>query len=102
MKSHFSISDTLMAYEDILQEHYFPYLKFQDPLDVSSSSCHQTSVFHLSTHFFVVSLNLLRSSNEQGCARRVHCIMCYQLPDRTHKSYLLRSTAIYVSVPRYM
>ena len=25
---------------------------------------------------FAVSLNLLRSSNEQGCARRVHCIMC--------------------------
>ena len=42
----------------------------------SSSSCHQTSVFHISTHFFAVSLNLLRSSNEQGCARRVHCIMC--------------------------
>ena len=42
----------------------------------SSSSCHQTSVFHMSTHFFAVSLNLLRSSNEQGCARRVHCIMC--------------------------
>ena len=42
----------------------------------SSSSCHQTSVFHLSTHFCAVSLNLLRSSNEQGCARRVHCIMC--------------------------
>ena len=41
----------------------------------SSSSCHQTSGFHLSTHFFAVSLNLLRSSNEQGCARRVHCIM---------------------------
>ena len=41
-----------------------------------SSSCHQTSVFHLSTHFFTVSLNLLRSSNQQGCARRVHCIMC--------------------------
>ena len=41
-----------------------------------SSSCHQTSVFHLSTHFFAVSLNLLRSSNEQGCSRRVHCIMC--------------------------
>ena len=41
----------------------------------SSSSCHQTSVFHVSTHFFAVSLNLLRSSNEQGCARRVHCIM---------------------------
>ena len=34
------------------------------------------SVFHLSTHFFAVSLNLLRSSNEQGCARSVHCIMC--------------------------
>ena len=42
----------------------------------SSSSFHQTSVFHLFTHFFAVSLNLLRSSNEQGCARRVHCIMC--------------------------
>ena len=42
----------------------------------SSSSCHQTSVFHLSTHFFAVSLNLLRSSNEQDCTRRVHCIMC--------------------------
>ena len=41
----------------------------------SSSSCHQTSVFHLSRHFFAVSLNLLGSSNEQGCARRVHCIM---------------------------
>ena len=42
----------------------------------SSSSCHQTSVFHLSMHFFAVSLNLLRSFNEQGCARRVHYIMC--------------------------
>ena len=40
------------------------------------SSCHQISVFHLSTHFFAILLNLLRSSNEQGCARRVHCIMC--------------------------
>ena len=43
---------------------------------LSSSSCHQTSVFHLSTHFFAVSLKFLRSSNEQRCARRVHCIMC--------------------------
>ena len=42
----------------------------------SSSSCQQTSVFHLSTHIFAVSLNLLRSSIEQGCVRRVHCIMC--------------------------
>ena len=48
-----------------------PIIKFP-----SSSSCHQTSVFHLSTHFFAVSLNLLKSSNEQGCSRRVHCIMC--------------------------
>ena len=29
-----------------------------------SSSSHQTSIFHLSTHFFSVSLNLVRSS---GC-----------------------------------
>ena len=51
----------------------------------SSSSCHQTSVFHLSTHFFAVSLNLLRSFNEQGCARRVHCIMCAVFSvDRPH------------------
>ena len=42
----------------------------------SSSSCHQASVFHLSTHFFAVSLNLLRSSNEQGWSRMVHCFMC--------------------------
>ena len=41
----------------------------------SSSSCHQTCVFHLSTHFFAISLKLLRLSNEQGLARRVHCIM---------------------------
>ena len=41
-----------------------------------SSSCHQTCVFHLSSHFFAISLKLLRSSNEQGSARRVHCIMC--------------------------
>ena len=70
----------------------------------SSSSCHQTSVFHLSMHFFAVSLNLLRSSNEQGCARRVHCIMyaVFSVASRTHKSYLLRSTAISVFVPRYM
>ena len=32
----------------------------------SSSSCHQTCVFHLSTHFFAISLKLLRSSNEQA------------------------------------
>ena len=42
----------------------------------ASSSCHQTCVFHLSTHFFAISLKLLRSSNEQGSVRRVHCIMC--------------------------
>ena len=56
-----------------------------------SCSCHQISVFHLSTHFFAVSLNLLRSSNKQGCARRVHCISCVQcslLPDRTLCSLL--------------
>ena len=42
----------------------------------SSSVCHQTCVFHLSMHLFAISLKLLRSSNEQGSARRVHCIMC--------------------------
>ena len=45
-------------------------------LSLSSSSCHQTSVFHLSTHFFAISFKLLRSSNEHGRARRVHCILC--------------------------
>ena len=43
---------------------------------VPSSSCHQTRVFHLSTHFFAVSLNLVRPSNEHDCAIRVHCIIC--------------------------
>ena len=43
---------------------------------ISSSSCHQTCVFHLSTHFFAISLKLLRSSSEHGRARRVHFIMC--------------------------
>ena len=46
------------------------------PCGASSSSCYQTCVFHLSTHFFTISLKLLRSSNEQGSSRRVHCIMC--------------------------
>ena len=37
---------------------------------------------------------------QDGCiASRVRCSL---LPDRTHKSYLLRSTAISVSVPCYM
>ena len=35
---------------------------------VSSPSCHQTCVFHLSTHFFAISLKLLRPYNEQGRA----------------------------------
>ena len=30
------------------------------------------------------------------------CVRCSLLPDCTHKSYLLRSTAISVSVPCYM
>ena len=70
---------------------------------ISSSSCHQTSVFHLSTHFFAVSLNLLRSSYEQGRAGRVNCIMCavFMLPDRTHTWCLLQSTPKSVSVPSY-
>ena len=47
-----------------------------NPLLNSSSSCHQMCIFHLSTHFFAISWKLLRSSNEQGRDRRVHCIMC--------------------------
>ena len=43
----------------------------------SSSSCHKTCVFHLSTHLFAISLiKLFGYSNEQSRARRVHCIMC--------------------------
>ena len=42
----------------------------------SSSSCHQTVVFHLSTQDFAVSLNFERSSKVHGRARRVHCSMC--------------------------
>ena len=42
----------------------------------SSSSCHQTILFHSSAHWFLTSLNITRSSNEQGCASWEHCNMC--------------------------
>ena len=45
-------------------------------LKPSSSSCHQTVVFHLSTQDYAVSLNFERSPKAQGRARRVHCNMC--------------------------
>ena len=54
----------------------------------SSSSCHQTCVFHLSTHFFASSLKQLRSSNEQGRARRVHYIMCTAFSDARPHSHV--------------
>ena len=41
----------------------------------SSSSCHQTVVFHLSTQDFAVSLNLERSS-KMGALQHVHDIFC--------------------------
>ena len=37
---------------------------------------------------------------QEGCI--ASCVRCSLLPDRTHKSYLLRSTAISVSVSCYM
>ena len=43
---------------------------------ISSSSCHQTAVFHLFTQDFAVSLKFERSSKVRGRARRVHCSMC--------------------------
>ena len=54
----------------------------------------QTSVFHLSTHFFAVSLNLLRSSNEQGCARRVQLhhlcsVLCCQIALTSRISFVV-------------
>ena len=42
----------------------------------SSSSCHQACGFHLSTHFFAITLKLLRSCNKQGRAGWVHFITC--------------------------
>ena len=42
----------------------------------SSSSCHQTISFHRSAHCFPTSLNIIRSSKEQGCASWKHCKMC--------------------------
>ena len=42
----------------------------------SSSSCHQTIFFHSSAHCFPTSLNIIRSSKEQGCASWEHCNMC--------------------------
>ena len=37
----------------------------------SPSSCHQTIVFHSSTHCFPTSFNLMMSSKEQGCSHVV-------------------------------
>ena len=66
----------------------------------SSSSCHQTCVFHVSTHFFAISLKLLRSgqgrAEQEGCI--ASCVRYFLLPDRTHTWRLLRSTPISVSV----
>ena len=42
----------------------------------SSSSCHQTILFHSSAHCFLTSLNIIKSSNEQGCVSWEHCSMC--------------------------
>ena len=42
----------------------------------SSSSYHQTILFHGSAHCFPTSLNIIRSSKEQGCASWEHCNMC--------------------------
>ena len=42
----------------------------------SSSSSHQTILFHSSVHCFPTSLNIIKSSTEQGCASWEHCNMC--------------------------
>ena len=45
-------------------------------LSSSSLSCHQTIIFHTSAHCFPTSLNVIRSSKEQGyCASCEHCNM---------------------------
>ena len=45
-------------------------------LSSSSSSCQQTVFFYSATHCFPTSLNVMRSSKEQGCACWEHCNMC--------------------------
>ena len=61
---------------------HFPIGPWQETISIygrpsiSSSSCHQTVVFHLSTQDIAVSFNFDRSSKVQGRARRVHCSMC--------------------------
>ena len=42
----------------------------------SSSSCQQTIISHSSVHCFPTSLNIIRSSKEQGCESWEHCNMC--------------------------
>ena len=38
----------------------------------SSSLCHQTVIFHSSTHYFPTSLNVMRLSKEKRCATWKH------------------------------
>ena len=42
----------------------------------SSLSCHQTILFHSSVHCFPTSLNIIRSSQDPGCASWEHRNMC--------------------------
>ena len=98
------LASTLCKYDFRKGDSFVPSWARVRRVRAASSSCHQTSVFHLSTHFFAVSLNLLKSSNEQCCARRVHCIMCavFSVARPPSQVDLLRSTVISVSVPCYM
>ena len=55
----------------------------------SSSSCHQTAVFHCSTHCFAISLNYRGSSQEQECARSGNSNICLVFSDKKSQSHVV-------------
>ena len=92
----YDLSDFLNMHIEDRHRKYIRYRRrnphVEDQLNIflwSSSLCHQTSWGHP-----------MSRAVQEGCI--ASCVQCSLLPDCTHKSYLLRSTAISVSVPCYM
>ena len=68
---------------------YFNNSSYPASTHIRSSSCHQTVVFHCSTHCFAVSLNCIRSSKEQECARSGHSNICLVFSDETPQLHVI-------------
>ena len=70
----------LISYSSAYSQHIsiillIPHILGQINVISSSSWYHQTILFHRSGHCFPTSLNIIRSSKEQGCASWEQCNM---------------------------